>query len=322
MFLNIFVFAWFLFLLEFSFYFCFVSIVGIHGGVQRDRFQVQEESDSWRQHHPDQSENSLRWFTRMYSMFCIASSSQSSRLSSKTSVLSFSNVSGIQYEASEEHERRKQDRSQLCQQPQRSSRQVSLIRINHCIILVIRTGVDNQRSKSVIALNPPKVDIYRSRSDSNLSFDQIVFMEEKDFESDSEDEVFDNETDSMGSVTPSSTDRRTQNDGPLSAFNPFSLKPPMPSPRRSKKPKIKKKDFDHDSEDEVFDNETDSMGSVSPSSTDRKTQNDDRQSAINPFSLKPPMPLPRRSRKPKIKIRFNQDAFQLLCCFMIDFILL
>ena len=137
---------------------------------------------------------------------------------------------------------------------------MSLIRINHCIILVIRTGVDKQRSKSVIALNPPKVDIYRSRSESNLSFDQIVFMEEKDFESDSEDEVFDNETDSMGSVTPSSTDRRTQNDGPLSAFNPFSLKPPMP--------------------------------------------------------------LPRRSRKPKIKIRFNQDAFQLLCCLIIDFILL
>ena len=90
MFLNIFIVAWFLFLLEFSFYFCFVSIVGIHGGVQRDRFQVQEESDSWRQHHPDQSENSLRWFTRMYSLFCIASSSQSSRLSSKTSVLSCS----------------------------------------------------------------------------------------------------------------------------------------------------------------------------------------------------------------------------------------
>ena len=111
----------------------------------------------------------------------------------------------------------------------------------------------------MIALNPPKVDIYRSRSDSNLSFDQIVFMEEKDFESDSEDEVFDNETDSMGSVSPS---------------------------------------------------------------TDRKTQNDDPQSSINPFSLKPPMPLPRRSRKPKIKIRFNQDAFQLLCCLIIDFILL
>ena len=95
----------------------------------------------------------------------------------------------------------------------------------------------------------------------------------------------------------------------------------MPSPRRSKKPKIKKKGFDNDSEDEVFDNETDSMGSVSPS-TDRKTQNDDPQSSINPFSLKPPMPLPRRSRKPKIKIRFNQDAFQLLCCLIIDFILL